>query len=53
MTPTLTDADRTTLTELVGVDNRIRLLTARLDALPETATVERLEQRPTTSDVMH
>lgn len=45
MTPTLTDTDRTTLTELVAVDGRIRLLTARLDALPETATVERLEQQ--------
>ncbi|WP_297008453.1 hypothetical protein [uncultured Corynebacterium sp.] len=41
---TLTDADRATLTELAGVDERLRLLTARLDALPETATVERLEQ---------
>lgn len=45
MTLSLTGTDRTTLTELVGVDDRIRLLTARLDALPETATVERLEQQ--------
>lgn len=43
-TPVLTADARRTLTDLVGVDERIRLLTARLDALPETAEVERLEE---------
>lgn len=45
MTAPLTlDADgRRVLTELADVDERTRLLTARLQALPETAEVERLE----------
>ncbi|AGP30511.1 hypothetical protein [Corynebacterium terpenotabidum] len=41
--PELTDEERTTLIDLAATDERIRILTARLDALPETAEVERLE----------
>lgn len=42
--PVLRGGDRDTLLTLVRVDERIRLLKARLDALPETAEVERLEE---------
>jgi predicted nucleic acid-binding Zn-ribbon protein len=40
---TLDATGRGILAELAGVDERTRLLTARLQALPETAEVERLE----------
>jgi predicted nucleic acid-binding Zn-ribbon protein len=40
---TLDAAGRRNLAELADVDERVRLLTARLQALPETAEVERLE----------
>lgn len=45
--PTLTLEQRETLLDLVRVDERIALLSARLDALPEDARVERLEAEVT------
>lgn len=41
--PVVNTTDRTNLADLTTTDERIRLLTARLDALPESAEVEQLE----------